>query len=382
MSRMDFKRKLIMLPGPTNVPDRVTRAMFQPMINHRGEAFGGLLKSLTEKAKYLFQTTQDAVILSASGTGGVEAAVWSIIRPGDKTVVPVFGEFSERLAETIEVAGGQALKVRSELGTTPSLESVKAKIDEVKDLKALFVVHNETSAGCTIQYLRDVCKIASERGAFVVVDAISSLGGYAIPVDSWGVDICITGSQKCLAAPPGLALLSVSKKVADYVKSVSARVRYFDLARQLEYLSRWETPFTPAIPLYYAMHEALSIIAEEGLDNRVNRHTRLAAKLYRAVGAMGLKPFPAEGVRSNTVIATLYPEDINDKQFRKALSEEHDVLIAGGFGPMKEKLFRIGCMGEVSDSHVARTIAAIAMTLGKFGYRVDMPAVLSAIAAN
>jgi aspartate aminotransferase-like enzyme len=255
-------------------------------------------------------------------------------------------------------------------------------MDEVKDLKALFVVHNETSAGCTIQYLREVCRVASDRGAFVVVDAISSLGGYAIPVDSWGVDMCITGSQKCLAAPPGLALLSVSKRLADYVKSVPARVRYFDLARQLEYLSRWETPFTPAIPLYYAMHEALSMVEEEGLDNRVNRHTRLAAKLYRAVTSMGLKPFPAEGVRSNTVIATLYPEGINDKQFRKSLSEEHDVVIAGGFGPMKEKLFRIGCMGEVSDSYVERTIAAVAMTLGKLGYRVDLPAVLDAIGAN
>ena len=377
---MEIKRKLIMLPGPTNVPDRVTNAMLRPMTNHRGDVFTQLLKEVTEKSRYLFQTAQDAVVLSASGTGGVEAAVWNIVRPGDSVVVPVFGEFSERLAEVVELAGGTALRVKSELGSTPSLDSVRAQLDQTKDPKALFIVHNETSSGCTIQYLREICKIASDRGAFVVIDAISSLGGYAIPVDTWGVDICVTGSQKCLAAPPGLALLSVSKKVVEYVRRSPPRVRYFDLARQLEYLSRGETPFTPALSLYYALDEALSMLIEEGLEKRVERHARLASKIYRAVSSMGLKSFPEERVRSNTVIATMYPPGIDDRKLRKTLNDKFDVIIAGGFGVMKEKLFRIGCMGEVSDSHVNRTIAALAMTLGESGYRVDLPDALGALA--
>jgi aspartate aminotransferase-like enzyme len=377
---MDIKRKLVMLPGPTNVPDRVTNAMLRPMINHRADVFAELLKQVTEKSKYLFQTTQDAIVLSASGTGGVEAAVWNIVRPGDSVVVPVFGEFSERLAEVVELAGGTALRVKSELGSTPSLDSVKAQLDQTKDLKALFIVHNETSSGCTVQYLREVCKIASDKGAFVVVDAISSLGGYAIPVDSWGIDICVTGSQKCLAAPPGLALLSVSRKVVEYTKRTPPRVRYFDLARQLEYLSRGETPFTPALSLYYALDEALSMLMEEGLEKRVERHGRLASKIYRAVSSLGLKPFPEEPVRSNTVIATVYPTGIEDRQLRKTLNDKFDVIIAGGFGKMKGKMFRIGCMGEVSDSHVNRTVVALAMTLAQSGYKVDLADALGAIA--
>ena len=370
---MDYpKRKLIMLPGPTNVPDRVTNAMIKPMINHRGETFSRLLKDLTEKSKYLFQTSQETIVLSASGTGGVEAAVWNMIRPGDKAVVPVFGEFSERLAETVELAGGTAIRIRSDLGSTPPLDRVKVELEHTPKPKALFLVHNETSSGCAVQYLREVTKLARDAGAFVVVDAISSLGGYAIPVDEWDIDICVTGSQKCLAAPPGLSLLSLSRRVVDYVKSNPPRTRYFDLARQLDFLARGETPFTPAIPLYYALDEALQMLVEEGLEKRVVRHARMAARLYGAVSAMGLKPFAREEVRSNTVVAILYPEGVRDKEFRRTLSEEHDVVIAGGFGPMKEKLFRIGCMGEVSESHVERTIAAIGMTLGKHGYKVDI----------
>jgi aspartate aminotransferase-like enzyme len=373
----EVRRKLIMLPGPTNVPDRVTNAMLAPMINHRGQEFAHLLRRLTERTRYLFQTTHDTLILSASGTGGVEAAVWSIIRTGDRAVVPVFGEFSERLAEVVEMAGGIAIRVRSELGDTPSLDLMRAQIEEAGDLKALFLVHNETSSGCTIQYLREVCKIASDKGAFVVVDAISSLGGYAIPVDTWGVDICVTASQKCLAAPPGLALLSLSRSVVDYLRSAPPRIRYFDLARQLEYLSRWETPFTPAIPLYYALDEALGMLMEEGLEKRVERHARLASKIYRAVASLGLSPFAAEGVRSNTVIATMYPPGIDDGQFRRTISEKYDVVIAGGFGKMKGKLFRIGCMGHVSESDVNRTVAALAMTLAENGMSIDLSRTLT-----
>lgn len=366
------KRRLIMLPGPTNVPDRVMNAMLKPVINHRGETFTRLLRSVTEKAKYLFQTEQEALILSSSGTGGVEASVWNIIRQGDRVVVPVFGEFSARLAEMVEIAGGTAVRVRSEPGSTPPLEAVKKEIEGAPELKAVYMVHNETSTACALQYLEEVTRAAKDRGAFVVIDAISSLGGYAIPVDRWGVDICVTGSQKCLAAPPGLALLSMSSRAVEYVKKNQPRTRYFDLARQLSYLARGETPFTPAIPLYYALDEALGMLQEEGLENRVERHRRLSSSLYRSLGAMGLGLFAKEEARSNTVVAARYPAGVDDKQFRKSLSEDQDVVIAGGFGELKGQLFRVGCMGDVSESHVSRTVAALAVTFSKFGYRVDL----------
>ena len=370
---MDYpKRKLIMLPGPTNVPDRIMDAMIRPMINHRGETFTALLREVTEKSRLLFQTSEDPIVLSASGTGGVEAAVWNIVRPGDRVLVPVFGEFSSRLAEAIELAGGEVVKVTSEFGTVPTLAAVEEAAERAGGLKAVFVVHNETSTGCAVPYVEELGRVARDQGAFYVVDAISSLGGYAIPVDKWGVDVCVTGSQKCLAAPPGLSLLSLSKRASEYVRKDPPRVRYFDLARQLDFLARGETPFTPAIPLYWALDEALEMLAEEGLERRVERHARHAATLYSVLDALGLKGFADPAVRSKTVIAGLYPEGIDEKRFRKRMNEEHDIIIGAGFGALKSRMFRIGNMGEVGSSHVNRTAAAMALTLSKFGHPVDM----------
>lgn len=370
---MDYpKRKLIMLPGPTNVPDRVMAAMAKPLINHRGEAFATLLKEVTEKSKALFQTVESPLILSASGTGGVEAAVWNLVRPGDRVVVTVFGEFGARLAEAVELAGGEAVRVTSEFGKVPSREAVEEAVRGTERLKAVYVVHNETSTGCTVPYVEELGRVVRETGAFYVVDAISSLGGYSIPVDEWGVDLCVTGSQKCLAAPPGLALLSLSRRAAEYVRREPPRMRYFDLARQLEFLARGETPFTPAIPLYYALDEALDMLIEEGLEARVRRHARHAKTFYSAIEAMGLRAFADPQVRSNTVIAGLYPDGLDDRLFRKRMDEEHDIILGAGFGPMKSKMFRIGNMGEVSVSHVNRTAAAMALTLVKSGQPVDL----------
>ncbi len=380
---MDYpRRKLIMLPGPTNVPDRVMAAMIKPMINHRGEAFAELLKEVTEKSKALFQTTESPLILSSSGTGGVEAAVWNLVRPGDRVVVTVFGEFGARLAEAVELAGGEVTRVASEFGKVPSLGAVEEAVRNTKDLKAVYVVHNETSTGCAVPYVEELGKVVGEKGAFYIVDAISSLGGYSIPVDRWGVDVCITGSQKCLAAPPGLALLSLSKKAADYVRKDPPRVRYFDLGRQLDFLARGETPFTPAIPLYYALDEALEMLIEEGLEKRVERHARHAGTFYNALEAMGLRAYADPQVRSNTVIAGLYPDGLDDKLFRKRMNEEHDIILGAGFGAMKSKMFRIGNMGEVNTAHVNRTAAAMALTFGKFDHQVDTKRLVAVLEAG
>ncbi len=360
---METSRKLIMLPGPTNVSERVMNAMSRPIINHRGEAFRRLFRSVAEKSKHLFQTQGNIVILSSSGTGGVEAAVWNIVRPGDVVVVPVFGEFSERLAETVALAGGKAVPVRSEFGSAPSFEEVAQAMSKQKKFKAVYLVHNETSTGVAMPYVEQAAKIARESGAFVVVDAISSLGGYSIPVDKWGVDICVTASQKCIAAPPGLALVSVSDRVKEYLSQSPPKTRYFDLSRYIEYGSRGETPYTPALPIFYALDEALTELVEEGLANRVKRHVRAAESLYGGIRGLGLEPFAKEEVRSRTVVATRYPTGVEDTVFRKTMSEKYGVLIAGGFGSLKSQLFRVGCMGLISDASVKTTLAAIEGTL-------------------
>ncbi len=378
---MEYPReRLLMLPGPTNVPDRIRYAMIKAMVNHRSETFTRILKSVTEKSRVLFQTEGDPLILTSSGSGGVEAAVWNIVRPGDKVVVPVSGEFGARLAETVELAGGEVTRVSSEPGTVPSIEAVEEAVRKVQGVKAVFVVHNETSGGTAVPYIEQLARVAADVGAFFVVDAISSLGGYALPVDRWGIDICVTGSQKCLAAPPGLALLSVSRKAADLIKKNPPRVRYFDLGRQMDFLARGETPFTPAVSLYYALEEALSWLAEEGLENRVQRHALHARQLYSMLDAMSLKALADPKVRSNTVIAAWYPPGIDDKVFRKKLSDEQDIVIGAGVGSLKGKVFRIGSMGDISSTHVNRTASALSLTFQKMGYPVDWAKVSTALA--
>lgn len=370
-----------MLPGPTNVPDRIRYAMIKAMVNHRSETFTRTLRSVTEKSRALFQTEGDPLVLTSSGSGGVEAAVWNIVRPGDKVIVLVSGEFGARLAETVELAGGEVTRVSSEPGTVPSIESVEEAVRKAQGVKSVFVVHNETSGGTAVPYIERLASLAADVGAFFVVDAISSLGGYALPVDRWGIDICVTGSQKCLAAPPGLALLSVSRKAADLIRKNPPRVRYFDLGRQMDFLTHGETPFTPAVSLYYALEEALSWLVEEGLENRVQRHALHARQLYSMLDAMDLKPLADPKVRSNTVIAAWYPQGVDDKVFRKKLSDEQDIVVGAGVGSLKGKVFRIGSMGDVSSTHVNRTASAMSLTFQKMGYSVDWNRVAAALAA-
>ena len=340
--------------------------MLQPIINHRGDAFRELYSGVLAKTRRLFQTEGDAIVFSASGTGGVEAAVWNLIRPGDVAVVPVFGEFSARLAETVEMAGGRAVKVSADSGTAPTLGALSEAMGKEKKVKALFLVHNETSTGVAIPYVQEATKLARDHGAFAVIDAISSLGGYGIPVDEWGVDICITGSQKCVAAPPGLALVSVSRRAVEFLEKDPPKTRYFGIPRYLEYGTRGETPFTPALPLFYGLDEALKELLEEGLAKRVQRHSDMAARLYEGFARMGLKGVASPDVRSKTVLATYYPAGVDDSAFRKALSSDKDIVIAGGFGPFAGKVFRVGCMGNIDGAVVDRTLSAIEETLAAF----------------
>jgi len=371
MSKVHPAKKLLMVPGPTNVSDRVMNAMLKPMINHRSKEFTALVESITEKGRYLFQTKGHIVTITASGTGGVEAVAFALVRPGDNVVVPVYGEFGQRLAEAIELAGGNVVKVFAEPGNVPRLDEVKEAIRRTDDLKAVYTVHNETSTGCAIPYVQELATAAHQKGAFMVLDGVSSIGGYSVPVDAWGLDMCVTASQKCIAAPPGLVMISLNEKVAEFLKKTPPTVRYFDLEKHLDFLEHGYTPFTPAVSLYYALEEALAALEEETLEKRVARHAKCASQLYSAVEAMGLEGFAEKGCRSNTVIAVSCPKGVNDEKFREILSEEEGVVITGGFGPLKGKIFRVGSMGDVTTAHIQRTVDAMARTFSKLGHPID-----------
>ena len=371
MSKVHPAKKLLMIPGPTNVSDRVMNAMLKPMINHRSTDFTALVESITEKGKYLFQTKEHIVTITASGTGGVEAVAFALVRPGDNVVVPVYGEFGQRLAEAIELAGGNVVKVFAEPGNVPRLDEVKEAIRRTDNLKAVYTVHNETSTGCAIPYIQELTKAAHDKGAFMVVDGVSSMGGYSVPVDAWGVDMCVTASQKCIAAPPGIVIVSLNGRVADFVKKTPPTVRYFDLGKHLDFLEHGYTPYTPAVSLYYALDEALAALVEETLEKRVARHARCANQLYSAIESMGLEPFAEKSCRSNTVITVKCPKGVDDEKFRAILDEEHGVVITGGFGPLKGKILRLGSMGNVTSANIQTTVDAMAKVFSKLGYQVD-----------
>lgn len=359
-----------MLPGPTNVPERVMRAMITPMINHRSDDFVELYEDAVEKTKQVFQSNGEAVLLSASGTGAVEASVVNLIKKGDKVIIPTNGEFSGRLAQMLEWAGANVVRLETPPGQNATFEQVKEAFDNNRDVKAFYCVWNETSTGTMIKYLDRVKDLTSRNDAYYVVDGVSIVGGEELKMDKWGIDIAMTGAQKAFAAPPGISPIVVNDRAKKYMNENPPKTMYFNLARYFKYYEESKhTPFTPALPLLYAYREAMNIILEEGLDNRIKRHRICSDALYSGLSAMGLTPFAKEESRSTVVVALNYLQGLEDKTFRNTLAEKFRVLVAGGFGNLKGKVFRVGCMGEVHRYHVMRTISAIGSTLEMMGYK-------------
>jgi len=371
------QKKLIMLPGPVDVPEKTLTALLKPVISHRGEEFRELYSHIQEMAKKVFQTNSKIFVLTASGTGGVEAAVLNLVRPGDKIVVPIFGEFGHRLAKQIERAGGNVITVEAPMGTAPDIEKIKEAFEFNEDIKALFTVYNDTSPGTTYRFLKEVAAIAKDKGAFVVVDAISILGGDELPQDNWAIDVVIAGSQKCIAMPPGLVLVSASERVLEYVRNNPPITTYFDFAKQEDFLvKKNETPFTPAIPLFYALEVALEEVLKEGLEERIRKHRVAAKAFYRALSYVGLEPIVEEKFRSKVVITAKYREGMDDKKFREVLNKKFDVVIGGGFGELKGKIFRIGNMGDIRVAKIFRTLSAIGNAMNLMGIEADTKGML------
>jgi aspartate aminotransferase-like enzyme len=367
-----------MIPGPTNIHQRVMQALLTPMINHRGEEFHIMYQTMQTNAQKVFETKNEIVILSGSGTAGVDMAVGSILKEGDSAVVPKFGEFSGRVAESARFVGANVVTPESELGTAPSIESVEKAMSTSGHVKALFAVFNETSTGVTWRKLKELKELASKYGCLFVVDAISVLGGEKLPVDELGIDICIAGSQKCLAAPPGLVILSFSETSKKAISSAKARNQYFDVPRYFKFAEHAETPSTPAVSLFFALDEALKMTLEEGLENKIRRHAICASAFYSAFESMGLKAFATPEFRSNTVIGIMYPTGLNDLQFRTLLENDFGVVVAGGFGKLKGSMFRVGSMGIIDPATVVTTVGAISQSMSLSGYKIDSSKVVSA----
>lgn len=364
-----MEERLLMLPGPTQVPERVLRAMNRPVINHRGELWRELYRKVQKGLKYVFQTENDVYTLTNSGTGGVECAISNLVAKGDKVIVPTNGEFGIRIADTVERFGGEPIRVEAEWGDWADPNRIEESLGRNPDTKMIAFAYNETSTGVR-NPAEELTKLAKDNDVLIFCDAVSNLAGDYLYMDKWNADVVVTGSQKSLACPPGLAFISLNQKAWRKVEDNKRKTNfYLDLVRFRRFHEKSETPFTPAVSIFFALDEALKMIEEEGIENRIRRHHKCAKGIREGVKAIGLKLLPKdEKFASNTVNAIVNPEGINDSDVRNHLLKEHGIAIAGGIGPTKGRIIRIGTMGQVSKQNVIDTLNAVEDALHKLGY--------------
>ncbi|NMB44789.1 MAG: alanine--glyoxylate aminotransferase family protein [Firmicutes bacterium] len=373
-------KKYLYTPGPTPIPPQVTAAMARPMIGHRGQEFAGLHGEIVEKAKVIFQTTNDLYVLTTSGTGGLETAIANTVTPGDRVLALVTGNFGERFAKLASTYGGLVTKLEFPWGTTINMEQVDEVWKAKGPFKLVLATHNETSTGVT----NDIAALGeyfANTESLLLVDAVSSMGAMDIRTDEWHVDIMVTGSQKALMLPPGLALISVSPKAWPIIEANSGVRFYFSLLEARKSFDQCNTPWTPAVALFYGLDAALDLILAEGLDNVFQRHARMAAAVRAGARALGLGLLADDSVASHTVTAVLPDLDIGTDTLSKILQEDMGVMFAGGQGQLRGRLLRIGHMGYCSELDVLMAIAALEMALYKAGIAIDLGAGVKAAEA-
>jgi aspartate aminotransferase-like enzyme len=352
--------ELIMLPGPVPVEPRILRALSKPMINHRGSEFKRLLDESREKLRDVFKTENDVLILSGSGTCAMEAAVGNLGR-GKKYVALENGKFGERL-KLLTSLYGETAAVVANWGTSIDLKQAKEALDAGAD--AVTIVHNETSTGMT-NNLAKIGALCRQYDVLLIMDGVSSIGGIEAPIDKWGIDIAFTGSQKCLGLPPGLSMISVSDRAWDVIKTAQKRPYYADLLAHLKSAEKGQTPYTPALPLFFALEEALKMLEREGVNARIARHSTFAASIRAAVEAMGLELFPqlaAWSSYSNTVTAVKMPSGIQLADLKREM-KRRGVIIAGGQERLKDLIFRISNMGNLTKGDILQVIEKLELVL-------------------
>jgi aspartate aminotransferase-like enzyme len=357
------------IPGPTPIPDEILQAMARQMVGHRGPELAEMLHEVTAILKEMFQTKGDVLILTSSGTGGMEAAVVNTLSPGDKVLCLAGGVFGERFGDIAERYGAEVSRLRFEWGQPVEPAAVRQALSQDAGIKAVQVTHNETSTGLTND-LESISAVVKEFGKLLLVDAISSLGAINLPTDDWGCGVVVTGSQKAWMAPPGLAMVSVSERGWQANAEAKMPRYYWDLARAKKYLDeRGQTPWTPGLTAIYALTAALRLLKREGLSNIIARHARVGAKVREGVKSLGLSIFANENYASNTVTAIKAPDGLDVKKLLSILREEHNTILAGGQQKLEGKIFRIGHLGYVTEDDIDVVIEALKIALSKAGFK-------------
>ncbi len=343
-------KRVLLGPGPSPVEDRVLAAMSAPVLGHLDPLFLRCMDEIQEMLRYVFETGNRVTVpISATGSAGMEAALVNIIEPGDEVVVCIHGVFGERRLDIIERAGGNPVIVRAEWGHAINRKDIEAALDSSSP-RALAIVHAETSTG-VLQDLTGLAELVHAKGALLIVDAVTSLGGHPVGVDCNGIDACYSGTQKCLGAPPGLSPITFSERALERVRARKSKVHswYLDMTMVEKYWGSDRTyHHTAPISMSYALREALRIVCDEGLEARWRRHELNHRALVAGVEAMGLAMNVAPEHRLWSLNAVRVPEGVDDAGIRGRLLNDSNIEIGGGLGPLKGKIWRIGLMGSGS----------------------------------
>ena len=382
MNELQPPQKVLLGPGPSTVHPRVLQALSLPVMGHLDPAFFQVMDDVCEMLRMVFHTTNSMTVpISSTGTGAMETACANIIEPGDSMLVCRNGYFGIRLADIAERCGATVHVMDTPWGKAVDPQMLKDELKKRPGLKAVGVVHAETSTG-VLSDMKELVDVIHESGALAIVDAVTSLGGHEVRMDDWGIDVCYSATQKCLGAPPGLAPISLSPAAMDVVAKRPSKVQsfYFNLKDLEAYWNQTRAyHHTSPINMTYALREALRMMMEEGQKNRINRHARVAAALRAGAEALGLNLLAEEGHRLNPLTTLSIPEGIEDAKVRRALLNDYDIEIGGGLGEFAGKAWRVGLMGESArERNVFALLSALETILSKEGYEVAFGASLSA----
>jgi len=372
---------MLMIPGPTPVPEKVLLAMAKHPIGHRSGDFSEIMAEVTQNLKWLHQTQNDVLILTVSGTGAMEAGIINFLSPGDRVLVGCNGKFGDRWGEVCDAYGLQTERITAEWGKALDPEQFREKLeaDKEKTIKAVIITHSETSTG-VLNDLETINRYVKAHGeALIIVDSVTSLGATSVPIDEWGLDVVGSGSQKGYMLPPGLGFVAVSPKAWEAYKTAKLPRYYLDLGRYKKDAAKNTTPFTPPVNMFYALQASLQMMQAEGLENIFARHHRHTAATRAAIKALGLPLFAPDDAASPSITAVA-PEAVDAEKVRSVMRKRFDIAMAGGQDHLKGKIFRIGHLGFVSDRDILSALSALEATLLELGHQFTPGAGVTAAA--
>jgi aspartate aminotransferase-like enzyme len=346
------------LPGPTPLPPQVLAALGRDMIPHRGPAFRALYREILKRAREVHRTEGDVLTWAATGSAGWEVAVVNLLSPGDPVLVAVNGDFGERFARAAGRLGIDVRRIDVEWGEPVLPGEVRSALEAHPEVRAVFLVHNETSTGVT-NPLRDLAAVVREHGALVVVDAVSAAGALPLEVDTWGIDFVFSGSQKAWMCPPGLLIVAAGPRAWDAHQRSTYPRFFWDMSEAKKWAEQGMTPTTPPLSMLYAFQAALDMIAGEGIDEVWARHRQLGEMTREGLAAAGLRLFAQRGFESDSVTAFLPPPDVTAGELLKMLRRDYGVEAQGGQAHLADRLIRVGHMGWVHEPEMRQAIDAI-----------------------